>query len=141
MTEQERQDYLLQLDEELLVGGVVLSEWCSQIVREADTAFVHGAHLASILTAVAGIETYLRSEFEGSRKRLFLLIDEAPIPEDLRAQLHELRRYRNRWVHVEDPWNDQPLIERPEQVAGELEEKARLAARILRETIYSDQWL
>ena len=70
MIEQERWDYLLKLDEELLVGGVILSEWCSMIVREADTAYARGAHLASILTAVSGIETYLRSESGGGRSRL-----------------------------------------------------------------------
>lgn len=141
MTEQERWDYLLKLDEELLVGGVVLSEWCSMIVREADTAFAHGAHLASILTAVSGIETHLRSESGGSRKRLVALINEAPISADLRLGLHELRRYRNKWVHVEEPWDDQPLLEHSERFEAELEQKAHFAARVLRETIYSDLWL
>jgi hypothetical protein len=140
MIEQERWDYLLKLDEELLVGGVILSEWCSMIVREADTAYARGAHLASILTAVSGIETYLRSE-SGGRSRLVELIDEAPIPAELKTKLHELRRYRNKWVHVEEPWDDQPLLEHPERFEAELEQKAQFAARVLRETIYSDQWL
>jgi hypothetical protein len=41
----ERWSYLVALDEdeELLKGSVILSEWCSFIVREADTAFVNGA--------------------------------------------------------------------------------------------------
>jgi len=141
MTEQERWNYLLKLDEELLVGGVMLSEWCSMIVREADTAFAHGAHLASILTAVSGIETYLRSETDGKRKRLATLIDEAPISADLKSRLHELRRYRNNWVHVEEPWDDQTLLENSGHFEAELEQKAQSAARVLRETIYSDQWL
>lgn len=141
MTTEERWDYLVKLDEELLIGGVVLSEWCSMIVREADTAFAHGAHLASILTAVSGIETYLRSEAGGSRERLVVLIDKASIPEDLKSKLHELRRYRNKWVHVEDPWGDDALLDNPEAFESELEQKARFAARVLRETIFSDQWL
>ena len=67
---------MVALDEELLKGGVVLSEWCSFIVRESDTAFVNSAHLASILTAVSGIETYLRSEYaQNGRARLVELID------------------------------------------------------------------
>jgi len=49
MNKDERWKHLVALDEELLKGGVILSEWCSFIVREADSAFVHGAHLASIL--------------------------------------------------------------------------------------------
>lgn len=63
MNEAERWNHILSLDEELLKGGVILSEWCSFIVRESDLAFVHGAKLASILTAVFGIVTYLRSEY------------------------------------------------------------------------------
>lgn len=141
MTERERWDYLLKLDDELLVGGVLLSEWCSAIVREADTAFAHGAHLASILTAVSGIETYLRSESDRSRKRLAALVDEAPISEDLRSRLHELRRYRNEWVHVEEPWDGGALLDNPEALERELEQKAQFAARVLRETIFSSQCL
>ena len=59
MNRDERWKYLAALDDELLKGGVILSEWCSFIVREADTAFAEGANLASILTAVSGIETYV----------------------------------------------------------------------------------
>ncbi|MFC0382354.1 hypothetical protein, partial [Chromohalobacter israelensis] len=108
MNEAERWNHILSLDEELLKGGVILSEWCSFIVRESDLAFVHGANLASILTAVSGIETYLRSEYtKKERSTLFELINGAPIADDLRSDLHTLRKYRNKWVHVNDPWDDQ----------------------------------
>ena len=56
MTEDERWAHLIVLDDELLKGGVILAEWCSFIVRDADTAFAGGAHLAALLTAVSGIE-------------------------------------------------------------------------------------
>nr|AAX14924.1 ORF97 [Xanthomonas translucens pv. translucens] len=71
MTPDDRWSHLAALDEELLKGGVILSEWCSVIVRETDIAFVHSAHLASILTAMSGIETYLRSEYAQSKKGRF----------------------------------------------------------------------
>lgn len=142
MNAEERWAHLIALDEELLKGGVILSEWCSFIVREADTAFASGAHLASILTAVSGIETHLRAEYAVTgRKRLVDLIEASPIAEDLKADLHALRRYRNRWVHVDEPWDDQELIDKPEEMAQELEAKAFFAARVLRRTIYSNQWV
>ncbi len=135
-------EYISALDDELLKGGVILSEWCSEIVRQCDLAFVGGAYLGTILTAVSGAETYLRSEYsETKQQRLFALIDNAPIAEDLRADLHRLRRYRNRWVHVEEPWADETLLESPEFVANELEEMARFAVRVLRQTIYENQWI
>ena len=142
MNESERWSHLVALDEELLKGGVILSEWCSFIVREADTAFVKGAHLASILTAVSGIETYLRSEYSKTgNDRLFKLIDESPIDDDLKSDLHKLRKYRNKWVHVDDPWDDSSLLESPENHERELEEVAFFAVRLLRQTIYENPWI
>ncbi|WP_122647810.1 hypothetical protein [Burkholderia pseudomallei] len=142
MNTDERWSHLIALDEELLHGGVILSEWCSFIVRETDSAFVSGAHLATILTAVSGIETYLRSEYAvKSRDRLVDLIERSPISDDLKADLHELRKYRNRWVHVDDPWCDRSLIEKPEEMEGELERMAFFAARALRRTIYENPWV
>lgn len=142
MNEEERWNHIVSLDEELLKGGVILSEWCSFIVRESDLAFANGANLASILTAVSGIETYLRSEYpEKERSSLFELIDGASIADDLRADLHKLRKYRNNWVHVNDPWDDQRLLDDPEESEKELEKMALFAARALRRTIYENQWV
>lgn len=142
MTEEERWNHIVSLDEELLKGGVILSEWCLFIVRESDLAFVHGANLASILTAVSGIETYLRSEYsDKERSSFFELIDGSPIAEDLRSDLHKLRKYRNKWVHVNDPWDDQKMIDAPEESEKELEEMALFAVRVIRRTIYENQWV
>jgi hypothetical protein len=142
MTEDERWEYLNALDEELLTGGVILSEWCSMIVREADTAFVKGAHLAAILTAVAGIETHLRYELQtNSQERLVDLINRTAIPDELKQQLHELRAYRNKWVHIGEPWKDESILERPERYEKELEDMALVATRLLRMTIYANPWV
>lgn len=142
MKEDNRWGHLAALDEELLKGGVILSEWCSFIVREADMAFVGSTHLASILTAVSGIETYLRSEHASTGKeKLFALIERASIASDLKTDLHRLRKYRNKWVHVDEPRQDGPLLEVPETFEGELEEMAFFAARCLRRTIYENQWV
>ncbi|KER88622.1 hypothetical protein GGR73_003294 [Xanthomonas sp. F14] len=142
MTPDDRWSHLAALDEELLKGGVILSEWCSVIVRETDIAFVHSAHLASILTAMSGIETYLRSEYAQSKKeRLVDLIDLSPIPNALKENLHTLRKYRNRWVHIDEPWDDAMLLEKPQTTEAELEQMAFFAARLLRETIYENPWV
>jgi len=142
MNGDERWAALTALDEELLKGGVILSEWCCFIVREADIAYVGGAHLASILTAVSGIETYLRSACsEPGRARLIDLIDRASLDNGLKEDLHRLRKYRNKWVHVDDPWNDESLLDQPRETAYELEQMAFFAARALRRTIYEHQWM
>jgi hypothetical protein len=142
MDREQRWAHLVALDDELLKGGVILSEWCSFIVREADVAFAEGANLASILTAVSGIETYLRSEHaQTGKERLVDLINGASIDNSLKQDLHALRKYRNKWVHVEDPRDDAGLLGRPEDTEGELERMALFATRALRRTIYENQWL
>lgn len=143
MSIEERWAFLVALDDEMLYGGVILSEWCALIVRAADTAFVNGTHLASILTAVSAIETYLRSECATSKRRHILaeLIDNATINADLKSDLHFLRTYRNRWVHVDKPWSDSKLLDQPEVTERELEDMALFAARALRRTIYQNQWV
>lgn len=139
---EERWNMLISLDEELLKGGVILSEWCSFIVREADFAFVGGAHLATILTTVSGIETFLRSEFSTSKKeRLVDLINCTSFNEELKNDLHKLRQYRNKWVHVDEPWNDDAILDAPDETKKELEIVAFFAVRTLRKIIYQNQWI
>ena len=142
MNEQERWQLITDLDEELLKEGVILSEWSTFLVRDADTAFASGANLAAILTALAAVESHLKYEYgDRARERLVELIDKASIEEGLRADLHRLRRYRNKWVHVDEPRNDEKLLSRPDQYEAELEEMAVLAIRSLRRTLYTEQWL
>jgi len=142
MNEEQRWNFILELDDKLLRGGVVLSEWCSFIVRETDLAFVGGAHLATIVTAMAGIESYLRSEYsEGRRSALYDLVEQSPLEESLKRDIHALRKYRNRWVHVSDPGDDQDLLEHQQRYEQELKERAKDAVRTLRRTIYENQWL
>ncbi|MEW4567401.1 hypothetical protein AB1L88_05985 [Tautonia sp. JC769] len=142
MTEDERWDYLVQLDDELLLGGVILSEWCSFITKEADTAFAKGANLAALLTAVAAIETHLRAESgQRAKARLVDLIDGADIEADLRPDLHRLRLYRNRWVHIDDPWDDADILASPETHEQELASMAEFAMRAMRRVLYSSPWV
>ena len=119
-----------------------MSEWCAIIVRDCDHAFVGGANLATVITATAAIETYLGAEYAGGKHiRLADLIDSAPIPQALREDIHRLRRYRNTWVHVATPEDDEKILENPEEYEEQLEEWAKLAQRILRRTIYENQWV
>ena len=134
--------FITALDDELLKGGATMSEWCAFIVRDCDYAFVGGANLATVITATAAIETYLRAEYAAGRRiRLADLIDSAPIQQGLRDDIHKLRRYRNTWVHVATPEDDDEILENPAEYEEQLEEWAKLAQRILRRTIYENQWV
>jgi len=142
VTNDERWQYLVALDEEVLKGGVILSEWCCFIVRETDVACASGANLASILPVVSGIETYLKSEYSVTGKeRLIDLINLASIDDGLKDDLHTLRKYRNKWVHIYEPLDDEKLLLRSDDSEFELLQMAFLAARTLRRTTYESQWV
>ncbi len=140
MSVAERWEWILGLDEKILKGEFLLPAWCTTIVKEADFAYAYRAHLPAILTAVAGIETYLRSEEPlRVRKTLSQLIDDALVPPNIKVRLHTLPKYRNKWVHVDDPWDDEDLLDNPEKHDAELVCMAQEAIILLRETIYSNQ--
>jgi hypothetical protein len=145
MNSNDRQSYIIKLDDQLLVGGVMLSEWSTFLIRDADEAFCSGADLATILVSQAAIESHLRYEYVDNpasvKSGFYVLIEQSPLPPNLKADLHRLRKYRNKWVHVNDPSEDTDLLERPEYYEKELEEMALLAIRLLREVIYQEQWL
>ena len=141
MTEEEKWQYLVELDEHLLQGGVIVSEWATFLIRDADMAFIGGASLASIITGLAGVETHLRGEGGSSKQRLAELIDGSDLEEGLKQELQVLRKYRNKWVHVADPWDDDALLESPERHESELEEMARRCAVALRRTVYTNPWI
>ena len=136
-----REEYLFNLDETMLKGGVILSEWSSLVICEADHAFVSEANLATILTAVAAIETHLKFEaVEFRKKNLAWLIDNSNLKKPIVEDLHQLRRYRNVWVHG-DRSDEEELVFSECGQKDELEEMAFEAIRLLREVVYSDQWV
>jgi hypothetical protein len=141
MNPDERWDYLAQLDEDLLKGGVMVSERSAFLIRNADLAFMYEAHLASLLTAVAAIESHLRGEYPENRGRLVNLIDSSELEPELKIELHMIRRFRNSWVHVDDPWDDSALLENPEQSENDLFEIARRSLIVLRKTVYSNPFI
>jgi hypothetical protein len=143
MTEEERERHLYDLDEELLKGSVLFSAWCHLLILESDSAFIKGAHLAAVLTAMSGIEAQLRfdNSVPGERLTLAQLIEKSPFPEGLKRELHELRRLRNTWVHVADPWDESLVqhLEHPETLQQELEPWALRAVTALRRAFYWHQ--
>jgi hypothetical protein len=139
--EKEKWNYVVRLDDELLQGGVILSEYVSELIRNADISFVYGAYWASIITSVAAIEAYFKSETECNDKKLFELINESGLNNKDIELLHNLRRYRNQIVHIKDPWNDEYILSSYDQFSTNEENIAKEAIRLLRTVVYSDPWL
>lgn len=145
MTEEEKWDYINDLDEELLQGGVVLSEWTTFLAKDAETAYCASANLAAILACQAAIESHLKFDhFDSDISKtwgFFQLIENSTLPIDLKIALHELRRYRNKWVHVRDPANDSDLLDRPEYHESELEEVAKKSIKVMLQVLYNNPFI
>lgn len=107
MNEEECWNYIVLFDEEFLKGGVILFEWCFFIVWEFDLVFVYGVNLVLILMVVFGIEIYLCFEYgEKGCSSFFELIDGVFIVDDFWFDLYKLWKYWNKWVYLNDLWDD-----------------------------------
>ena len=128
-----------------LHGGVILSEWTTFLVKDTEIAFCSGANLSSILTSQAVVESHLRFDYfqpeETKNWGFYQLIEDSFLDDSLKLKLHELRKYRNKWVHVKDPINDSDLLVRPTYHENELEEFAKKAIRVMLQTLYSNPWI
>lgn len=142
MTEQEKWNYIIELDEELLLGGVILSEWTTFLAKDAETAFCAGAYLASILASQAAIESHLRYDYFNSTETkgmsFFELIKKANLGIELTKELNDLRKYRNKWVHVNDPANDNELLERPEYYEKKLADFSKVTIKTMLKVLYNN---
>ena len=143
MTEKQKWEYINRLDEELLLGGVVLSEWTTFLAKDAEIAFCSGAYLSSILASQAAIESHLRYEYfsDNNTKKwsLFNLIENSQLDKNLKSELHDLRVYRNKWVHVNEVEEDSQLLEKPEYFEAELLETSKKATKSMLRVLYSNQ--
>jgi len=135
-TPESRSAYLAHLDEELLPGVVDLSEWTRFIVGAVNEAFVAGAWLPALLTAVSALETHLRVEMQTDAMPLHALIEQYGISRDLREEIHALRRLRNAYVHVDAPWEDGIFEWHSDSRREALREEAFDAMRTLRQVLY-----
>ena len=99
--------------------------------------------VSAILSAQSAIECHLRYEYaeSGGRLGFYELIEQAPLQPELKADLHRLRHFRNRWVHINDPHDDDCLLSRPEVHEAEIEQMAASTMRLLRRVLYLEQCL
>ena len=141
MTEEEKRAFLDALEEEILKGGAELSEWATRIALDATEAFFCGQYLATLLTAMAAIETHLRFHYGSPKMRLSELVDQALVEDTLKMEIHALRQYRNRWVHIEDPWDEAPVIHDLELVEKELFGFAKRSIEAMYRVLYCEQWV
>ena len=138
----EREAFFLEQEEKLLIGGASFSEWCTFISKDVYSAFINGADIATILTAMACIETYLKSENAECRDMSLIdLIDrDGMLTDKEKQELHILRKYRNGWVHA-DRIDDTELLVSEVKYKKELKEMSFLSVQLLLKVLFSNQFV
>ena len=123
------------------MGGASFSEWATLISHEAHSCFVAGADIATIILCASSVEAYLRSEMSDQRSKLVDLIDGFGFKEDVREQVHQLRKERNNWVHLAEHKSKFDLTSFEKAYTPELEKAAMLAYHTMLRVLFSDQWV
>lgn len=141
MIASEKLNHIVELDEELLIGGVVLDESIAELIRNADISYVNGANWSTIITSVAAIEGFIKSSCASKDKRFVDLIKESNFDYEVKEQLHNLRRYRNQIVHSSSDIDDEQLINSYDIFSKNEEKVAGTAIRLLRLVAYSEPFI
>ncbi len=123
-----------------MIGGVYISEWCALLIRECDSAFINGANLATVFLAISGAEAYLKTEYSSSsQSTIYMLLEECNMDICLKENLQILRKFRNKWTHIDNRIDDQHLLSHIEDYEKEIKDMAFLSVKTLRKLIYSNQ--
>jgi len=138
MNRSERADYFLYLNDKYLIRGASIPEWCIFISESAYNAFINFADLAAVITALVGIESFLRIDNGNIKyKNLITLIDEYKyIDTKTKNQIHVLRKYRNRWVHFGEV-DENPILENKQFYVDEAEKMSILAMDLMMRALLS----
>ncbi|NBB78612.1 MAG: hypothetical protein GVY36_04100 [Verrucomicrobia bacterium] len=111
------------------------SEWVTKLSYDAIEAFLHHLDIASILTTTATIETLLRLE-DPNIRNFRRLIERSKLNEGDKLRLNSLRAYRNQWVHVNKPFDDEHLHTNTKNAEEELSYMAKTGIEVMYTLIY-----
>jgi hypothetical protein len=139
-----RTSLVQSLWDENMRGGAILSEFSIFLATDAESAFQADADLSTIFTACAAIETHLRFENSSRTKEKVTfaqMTDSQGLPVELKENLAKLRKFRNTWIHVENPNFDIELQIEPEIVHSELAEMSELAIKLMVQVLCADQFV
>lgn len=101
----QRENLLMQIQEEVLKGGICMQDWTTFQLENAYIAFCSNANLACILMCQAAIESYMRDDEQLSDRSFYDLIEHCSYDNEMKLKLHRLRMYRNKWIHINEQNN------------------------------------
>lgn len=98
----QRENLLIKIQDGVLKGGICVQDWTTFQLENAYIAFCSGADLACILMCQAAIESYMRDDEQLSDRNFYDLIEHCSYNDDMKLELHKLRKYRNKWIHINE---------------------------------------
>ena len=104
-----RETLLLQIQEEVIKGGISFDHFTSFQLENAYIAFCAGADLACIMMCQTSIESYINDDEQIESKNFYDLIEKSSYSSDFKQKLHHLRKYRNKWVHIRNRNKDMKI--------------------------------
>lgn len=130
--------HLLVPDEELLKGGIVLSEWFLSLFEKPISHSLKEHVWPPLSPPVRALKPVFGLPVLKNNGCLLDLADGSPLSDNLKTDLHNLRKYRNSWIRVDNPRSNNMHNENAENIEIQLECTAFFGARVERRTIYSD---
>lgn len=97
---EKREQILLQIQDEVLRGGICFDDLTSFQLENAYIAFCAGADLACLVMCQAALESYIKDDENIESNRFYDIIENCSYSDDIKQQLHHLRQYRNKWMHI-----------------------------------------
>lgn len=100
--EKQREQRLLDIQDDVLKGGISVQDWTTFQLENAYIAYIAGANLACVIMCQASIESYIRDDEMLDKRSFYDLIEASSYDYTTKQKLHKLRIYRNSWAHVDN---------------------------------------
>ena len=126
----DREQALLGIQNDVLKGGICVQDWTTFQLENAYKSYCAGANLSCIVMCQATIESYMRDDEKLSDRSFFNLIKNSSYDQEMKEKLHKLRKYRNKWTHINEQDNEFIIDEK------ELEEMALFSYRLALEVFH-----
>ncbi|MBR2959776.1 MAG: hypothetical protein IKC19_09165 [Bacteroidales bacterium] len=98
----EREQKLLDIQDDVLKGGICVQDWTTFQLENAYISYIAGASLACVVMCQASIESFIRDDEHLDNRSFYDLIEASSYDETTKQKLHKLRSYRNSWAHVDN---------------------------------------
>lgn len=97
-----REKRLLDIQEDVLRGGICVQDWTTFQLENAYISYCAGAKLSCVVMCQAAIESFMRDDERLSDRNFNNLIEESSYDNEMKEKLHILRKYRNKWTHINE---------------------------------------